>query len=164
MKKDFSDKSAEECDKLAFERVVRSLTASEQSSKKLRKKMELEGYPSSSIDYALDRATNIGILDDVRYCDMIVSRALTTGKGMYKCMREIEELGVNPEDIYSYSEYLEQGQEGEIERAVEYLKRHSPKAKDVRSSAFRKLVSRGYSFEVASKATSEYMDFLKEND
>lgn len=161
MKKDFSNKTKEECDEAALARVYRSLSASEQSSKKLRKKMELEGYPSSSIEYALERASKVGILDDMRYSEMLVRNALSTGKGMQKCVREIEALGIDPMEIESYVEYIEEDERSEVDRAVEFLERHRPRAKDIRSSAFRKLVTKGYSFDAASKASWIYFDSLR---
>lgn len=163
MKKDFSDKTKEECNEAALARIYRSLAASEQSSQKLRRKMESEGYPPDSIEYALNRATAIGALDDERYCNMLVRSTLNQGKGMQRCLKEIEALGVDPMQLESYIEYLDNDDCSEIVRAMDFLERHPIKAKDVRGSAFRKLVSKGFSFEIASKASEEYSRSLRQN-
>lgn len=161
MNKDFSEKSKEECNEAALARVYRSLSVSEQSSKKLRRKMESEGYPLDSIDYALDKARSIGALDDERYCELLVRSTLNQGKGMMRCIREIESLDIDPMQLDSYIEYIENDEVSEIDRAIEFLERHAPKSKDLRASAFRKLVAKGYSFEIASQASERYLDTLK---
>lgn len=163
MKKDFSDKTKEECNEAALARVYRSLAASEQSSHKLRRKMESEGYPSDSIEYALERAMTIGALDDERYCNMLVRSTLNQGKGVQKCLKEIESLNIDPMQLESYIEYLNNDDFSEIDRALDFLERHPTKAKDIRGSAFRKLVSKGFSFEIASKASEEYSRSHKQN-
>ncbi len=163
MKKDFSDKSIDECNEAALNRVYRSLSAKEQSSKKLRNKLELEGYPPSSIEYALNKAASVGVLDDVRYCDMLVRSTLSQGKGMNKCLAEIESLGIDPMNLESYSEYVQNEDANELDRALDYLSNHRTHAKDIRASAFRKLVSRGYSLDIASKASRIYCQFLSDS-
>ena len=95
---------------------------------------------------------------------MLVRNTLASGKGMQRCLREIEGLGIDPMELESYAEYIEGDEDTETDRALEFLKSHRSKAKDVRGSAFRKLISKGYSFEIASRASSEYMDFLKNED
>jgi hypothetical protein len=41
----------------------------------------------------------------------------------------------------------------QVDRAVSFLRAHPPTAKDVYPAAFRKLVARGYSQAVATRAT-----------
>ena len=43
------------------------------------------------------------------------------------------------------------------ERAYQFLLKHPPRGKSIRESAFRKLVSKGYSVSAASKSAARYM-------
>lgn len=159
-KKDFSGYTQEECDRLAFDRVVRSVSACEQSTLKMRKKLEEAGYPQSSIEHAIDKAVRIGAIDDKRYSECLIRSAMSSGKGLRFALNEIESLGVNAYDLESYNEYLDAGEEAEIERALDFLSRHPTRAKDRRGAAYRKLMSKGYSSAVASTASRLFAENL----
>lgn len=152
-RKDFSGFSQEECDRLAFEKVVRSVSVCEQSTAKMRRKLEDAGYPASSVDHAIEKAVRIGAIDDVRYSESLVRSTLASGKGLRFALKEIESLGVDVYRLESYNEYLESGEEADLERAIDFLSRHPSRAKDKRGAAYRKLVSRGYAPSVASTAS-----------
>lgn len=152
-KKDFTGLSAEECDRLAFDRIARSVAACEQSSQKMRKKLGAEGYPQDSIERALEKACRIGAIDDARYADCLVRNTLASGKGLEFALKEIEELGLDPYSLESYRDYEEQGEEAKVQRAVEFLESHRPRAKDLRGACYKKLVTRGYSSNIASTAS-----------
>ena len=154
-RKDFSGLSQEECDRLAFEKVVRSVSA---CTTKMRRKLEQAGYPASSVDHAIDKAVRIGAIDDVRYSESLVRSTLASGKGLRFALKEVESLGVDVYGLESYNEHLESGEEAELERAIDFLSRHPSRAKDKRGAAYRKLVSKGYAPSVAATASRLFVE------
>lgn len=137
----------------AFQRVLRMLNASEQSSQKVRRKLEHAGYEEVTIERALDRARCCGILDDRRYAEMLVRSALSQNKGFRSVSIELEELGISLEEVSTYQEHQRRGDEDplatDVMRAREVLRAHPPRAKNVRNAAFRKLLAKGYDTDVA---------------
>lgn len=142
----------------AFERILRSLAVSEQSTLKMRIKLESAGFPADSISWAIDHAQEMGILDDRRYADSLIRSTIASGKGLRHVECELAKLGLALEELPAYRDYLELGEESQIDSAVAYLLRHPSRAKDVRGSAMRKLINRGFSTDIATQATRKYLD------
>lgn len=159
-KKDYSSYEKEECDRIAFDKVVRSVSASEQSTAKMRKKLTESGLPEDSIEAAIAKAVRIGAIDDKRYSECLIRSTIAAGKGLKFALREIEGLGIEPYDLDSYNEYLEEGEDADVERALDFLSRHPSRSKDVRGAAYRKLLSKGYDHGVASTASRLYVESL----
>lgn len=158
--KDYSSYTSEECDRIAFDKLVRSVSASEQSTTKMRRKLNEAGLPESSIESAIEKAICIGAIDDKRYAECLVRSTIAMGKGLRFALKEIESLGIDPYELDSYNEHLEEGADANIERALDFLNRHPSRSKDVRGSAYRKLISKGYDGEVASTASRLYAESL----
>lgn len=159
-KKDYTSYSVEECDRIAFDKLVRSVSASEQSTAKIRKKLHESGLPDDSVEKAIERAVRIGAIDDRRYAECLVRSTLSTGKGIRFALHEIEELGIDPLNLDSYNEHLEEGEGAEIQRALDLLRRHPSRSKDVRGAAYRKLMAKGYDSSIASTASRLYAESL----
>ena len=68
-------------------------------------------------------------------------------------------VNANAEDgVVGCSFGSESGDEQEIERALALLRRKPPRSKNIQASAYRKLVTKGYSTSVASAATRRFME------
>ena len=163
-KKDFSGMNRSEILQSAKERIYRSAAAAEQSTNRLQAKMEANGYPSEIINEALDHACSLGIIDNRRYSECLIRSTIASGRGLSKAEREIQSLGIDIETLDAYQEYIDRGEDAQIQDAIEFLERHPSKAKDKYGSSFRKLVSRGYSSRIASQATRRYFEDNERND
>ncbi len=144
--------------KAAYSKVLRSISASEQSTEKLKKKLVLAGFSDNEIEYALNKAVEIGAVDNRRYSECLIRMTIFQGKGLSGALKEIQSLGVDPYSLESYEEYLELGENADFERALEYLENHPPRAKNIRDSAFRKLFSKGYSVDVCTRAAKSFTE------
>ena len=141
----------------AFNKVLRCLSASEQSSLKLRKKLENQGFCIEAIDDALERSIRLGIVDDVRYAECLIRSTVLSGKGLRNVRSEIERLGIDIDGLDSYQEYLDLGEEAEIERAVSYLESHPTRSKNPYQSCYRKLMGKGFEGDIIHRAVKEYL-------
>ncbi len=158
MKDDIASLSAVEQRDAAFAKVLRSASAAEQSSVRMRQKLSRAGYSDDAIDFALQKAVRVGAIDDERYAECLVRSHALAGKGMEFAKREIAALGLCIDDLIAYQEYQQAGEEAQIEAACDLLSRRPTRAKDKRAAAFRKLLAKGYSAPLASKAVSVWLE------
>ena len=132
------------------------------------------------------RALDCGLIDDTRYGAVLIRTRVSQGRGRKGIEDELERAGIAasdipgwPEEFFSVDDFdpfrvnanaeddvvgctfgSESSDEQEIERALALLRRKPPRSKNVQASAYRKLVTKGYSASVASAATRR---FVKEN-
>ncbi len=107
---------------------------------------------------ALQRAMRVRAVDDRRYADALVRMKLAAGRGLRDAEREIEELGIDPATLDSWVEHERKGRDFEVGRALAALRRRPPKAKRAREAAFRRLVSQGFSADVAATASRTWFE------
>lgn len=159
-KTDFQGLTEDEVEEKAFNKILASASAAEQSTPKIRIKLEASGYPDASINNALRKACSLGIVDDRRYCECLIRSTLASGKGLAFAIKEIESIGIDPNTLDAYQEYLESGEDPLLENALNYLTKHPPRSKNPYASCYRKLMSRGFNHEIASDAARAYIDSL----
>lgn len=163
-KKDFSNYSDDEIYREAIETVFRSVSKSEQSSAKLFKKLKNKGFPDEIVEKAIGHGVDIGAIDDIRYSECLIRYTVMAGKGLKIVEREIAELGIDINALESYQEYIGRGEESHINDAIDYLSRKTPRSKNLQASCYRKLITRGYSPNIASTASRRFCEYLKENN
>lgn len=139
----------------AYQRILRIVGTREQSTLKVREKLLRAEFSPEVTQEAIDKAVRVGVIDDRRYCDALVASALRSGKGLEGVRREAASLGVSLEELDSYQIYLEEGHEGQVMRALQFLEGHPVRSKNQRDGAFRKLLSRGFPVSVASEAAGK---------
>ncbi len=140
----------------AYQKILRLCTVRERSTLQIRERLQRDGYSEDMIEEALGRALSYRFIDDNRYADALIRSALASNRGLEKVLRELEELGLDPEELESYQEYISQGEEAEIDRAMSFLEHHPPTSKNQRNGAFQKLVKRGFSTGIASEVAHRW--------
>ncbi len=141
----------------AFQKIVRLANHSEQASALLRKRLIRDGFEEDTVQCALSRAIDYGIVDDRRYAEMLVSSRLNQHKGLESIRRELDDIGVDPDTVETLQEYEEYHDEcDERERAYDVLLKRPPHSKNIRNSAYRKLIQKGFSVSVAADVARKY--------
>ncbi len=136
----------------AFQKILRWVSVRERSTAYVRERLLKDEFPAEAVEEAVERACRVRAVDDRRYADALVRMRLAAGKGLRPVEREIEELGIDPSSLDSGVEHAEAGREVEVDRALALLRRRPPRAKQVREASFRKLVSQGFSTDIAATA------------
>lgn len=149
--------SPEEVERAAFDKIAASAAVCEQSTLKMQAKLEAAGFPAASASAAIEKACRLGVIDDRRYAECLVRSTIASHKGLRVVEREIGSLGIDIDELDAYQEYLDAGQDEAVASALEYLERHPPRSKNVYASCQRKLVSRGYDYDIATQATKLFM-------
>ena len=117
-----------------------------------------DDFPAAVVEEALQRAVRVRAVDDRRYADALVRMKLAADRGLRDAEREIEELGIDPATLDSWVEHERKGRDFEVGRALAALRRRPPKAKRAREAAFRRLVSQGFSTDVAATASRTWFE------
>ncbi len=168
----------------AFEKVTRLACARERGSRELADRLVRDGFSREVAESAVRRALDCGLIDDTRYGAVLIRTRVSQGRGRKGIEDELERAGIAasdipgwPEEFFSVDDFdpfrvnanaeddvvgctfgSESSDEQEIERALALLRRKPPRSKNVQASAYRKLVTKGYSTSVASVATRRFME------
>lgn len=135
-----------------FEKIVRLCAVRDRSEAELRERLERDGYGVDDAESALSRAVACGLVNDARFADVLVRSRVSAGKGEQAIRRDLLKNGIEPESLRDWPDGYGLDEASQVERAVALLDRKPPNAKDAWSAAFRRLVGKGYSQAVATRA------------
>lgn len=149
---------AEKTADTAFQKILRWASVRERSSAYVRERLLRDEFPSEVVEEALERAVRVRAIDDRRYGDALIRMKLAAGRGLRDAESEIEALGIDPSSLDAWQEHAARGLDAEVDRALALLRRRPPRAKRAREAAFRKLVTQGFSTDVAATAARRWSE------
>lgn len=103
--KDLKQASVEIQAELAFSKIATSVAYAEQSSKKLAMKLKYAGFIDEAVDLAICKAKDFGLIDDKRYCNMLLRKNFKSLNKAYAILFEVKQLGFDPEKLETYERF-----------------------------------------------------------
>ena len=141
----------------AFEKIGMSVSKSEQSSEQIRRKLKSCGFGDDVVEAAIEKAKSLGLIDDIRYLDFLARKCIRQKRGFNPIKRAARELNIDLSQSEEAMKIIEVGEVGQAELAREYLEQKIKKPSNKTSSnQIKALIRRGFSAEVARKATDDF--------
>ena len=152
---------AEEAER-AFRKIERLAAMREQASTLLRTRLVREGFSADAVEQALVRALACGLVDDVRYAEVLVRSRVSQGCGAQGIAAELDGLGIDIACVPGWPDEFPVEHDDEVARALALLERKPPRAKNRRDAAYRRLSQKGFGASVASTAARLWSESLEE--
>lgn len=141
----------------AFRKIERLACVREQASAELSRRLIREGFSEAATEAALSRALACGLIDDLRFADVLVRSRLAQGRGRQGIAAELAGLNITVDEVGAFEE-SEEGSSHEVDRALAVLERKPPRAKNRRDAAYRRLIQKGFGSDVASTAARLWVE------
>ncbi|MDR1422235.1 MAG: recombination regulator RecX [Coriobacteriales bacterium] len=132
-------------------KTERLITVRDRSEQELADRLRQAGFPGAIVTAEVARAVTVGLVDDERFTQLYIAGKANKGWGQQRIVREIKRFGIDLEHADGYPEaFFDEADE--LSRALICVERFRSRAKDPRGACFHKLLSRGFSTEVARRA------------
>ena len=145
----------------AMKKIGALVNVRERCEKEVRERLARAEFTPEEIDDAVATALRYSIISDERYARSFIRGKTNLGWGRLKITQQLERNGISDAIITSCQDEFSSA-DGEYERALHELERRPTHAKNPRSSLMHRLVNKGYSFDVANRAVSEYLQQMQQ--
>ncbi|NHM15630.1 hypothetical protein GMI69_02935 [Eggerthellaceae bacterium zg-887] len=147
----------------AMSKIVRLVNHREHSTSSLKKRLLQASFDEAVAEAAIQRAVELGLVDDARYANILVGSRVAQGRGCQGIARELLDNHIDPETVSAFVEYRDEvAPQQEADQAVELLRKRPPRAKNQRDAAYRRLRQKGYDNATAIEAVNRWMDEARE--
>ena len=146
----------------ALDKALTHLSATRKTEKKIREFLQKKGYLPAAIEYVIEKLRSYGFLNDGEYAEAYVEQAAKR-KGGRLIRMELRSKGVTDAEIDGALEGLDE--QTEMQTALALLQKYMRgKTADVQTlqKAYRHLMGKGFSYDVAKEALSSYGDLDEE--
>ena len=134
----------------ALDRALKHLSATMKTEKQMRDFLQKKGYLPAVCEYVLEKLRGYGFVDDAEYSVQYV-RSAGKRKGARLIALELKTRGVAEEQVEAALEGLTGEDEAAKELARKYMRSREPSRENF-SKAYRYLLSKGFSYDVAKDA------------
>jgi regulatory protein len=142
-------------------RAIRILGSRQLSSSEIEKRLLSKGESPDATKETVEWLENIGAVNDVEYAASIVSHYSSKGYGLAKVKDELHRRGI-PRDLWD--DAISTLERTDItEAATQFLKKKLKDSNDEsdRRRAIETLCRRGFSYEEARSAMSQYLETIE---
>lgn len=144
-------------------KIERLLVVRDRSSHEIRKRLKQDDFPDKVINALLERCLASGLLDDMRFAETLIRSRLRSGKGIVGITYDLRSYGINEQHIPGYPERFLDDAPDQFMTAKALLESHPPTAKNKRQAAYVKLIRKGFSSDIAQRASREWYEaYLQE--
>lgn len=138
--------------------LTEMLSRRDHATEEARGKLRLYGFRDIEIDAAIVRAQELRFLNDDRFVSYFIDERKRRGWGQRKIELELKRRGIDIESVPGWpDDYF--SEEDDLARARDLLSRRAIPASGAHEKLVRRLISKGFSYRVASQAARERCSF-----
>jgi regulatory protein len=146
----------------ALDKALTHVSATRKTEKQVREFLEKKGYLSAVIEYVLEKMRGYNFLNDEEYAEAYVA-SVGKKKGVRLIKMELKNKGLTDEDIDGAIENMsESAQEEGASSVLEKYMRGKTVDRETLYKAFRYLLGKGFTYEVAKSAISRFGEIDEE--
>lgn len=149
---------------LAFSYVLYQLSYSQKTEKQMRDKFKRKGkYTDESINYAIEKAKSLDLINDYEYCKNYIEYCLSQKLGQYKIQQKLFQKGIS-KDIYEpLVVELLRDENKQLQDAIERCQNYNKQIKvlDIykrKNKLYRYLANKGFPSEIIKEAIQKVLD------
>lgn len=140
----------------AMEKINSLISVRERCCSEVSERLARAGFNEEEIEDAVESAVRCGLVSNERYARAYIRGKSNLGWGKGKILMHLRRDGIEEETIDACSDEFNSPDE-EYQRALRELKKKTSRSSNPYASYMRRLVGKGYSYEVASRATKEFL-------
>lgn len=140
----------------AMDKINALVNVRERTRKEICDRLRRAGFSEAEVQDAVASAVRVGLISEERYAFAFVRGKAHLGWGRNKIAQRLHQDGIPDEIIDACMEEFSDDDD-ELERALRELAKRPCRAADPYSSLMRRLVSKGYSYEVAQRAVRQHL-------
>ncbi|QWT16995.1 recombination regulator RecX [Collinsella sp. zg1085] len=143
--------------KVALQMIGEMLSRRDYATQEIRQKLCGYGFRDTEIERSIERAVELGFLNDIRFASFFIESRKRQGLGQLKIELELRRRGISIEDIPGYPEVFF-SQEDDYERAYSLLRKKSIPSLRAYEKLLRFLISKGFSYALAKDIVGRYLN------
>ena len=140
----------------AMDKIAALVNVRERTCRELRERLLKLGFTEEEVADALESAVRSGLVSEERYTRAYIRGKVALGWGRRKVIDRLQREGID-EALIACCEDEFPDEEGEYAMALKELSRRRSTSSDPYASYMRRLVNKGYGYEVAQRAVRAYL-------
>lgn len=140
----------------AMDKINSLLAVRERTVKEVKERLSGCGFDQEEVDDAVESALRVGLIDEERYARAFIRGKAHAGWGKLKIVNRLKESGVGDETISSCEDEFNSS-DAEYESALLALKKREARSSDPYATYMRRLVNKGFSFDLASRVVKDHL-------
>lgn len=140
----------------AMDKIAALVSVRERNIKEVKERLKSCDFSPEEISDAIESAVRTGIIDEERYASAFIRGKISSGWGKNKICQRLTADGISSEIIQNCSN-LFLSQDEEYNNALKALQKHPCTSKNPYASYMRRLISKGYSYDIANRAVNEFL-------
>ena len=142
--------------KTAMKKIEQLVNVRERTVKEVRQRLRQQDLSEQAIDEAIETALRCGIIDETRYVEAFVLGKAHLGWGRARILQRLKSDGLSAEAMACAYKFLPSDSQ-EYASALKACEKRRVTSNDPRATLMRRLTQKGFSFEVAARATDEFL-------
>lgn len=140
----------------AMEKISSLINVRERCVKETRERLIKSGFTEEETEDAIATALRVGLISEERYARAFIRGKTHSGWGRDKIVQRLHLSGIEDETIFQCGDEFSSPDE-EYENALRELSKRPSRSSNPYASYMRRLVSKGYSYDIATRAVKAYL-------